>query len=158
MYFLVEHVQRQICLFRNWWTGLLVSKHEPPCLTDTDNMNISYWFCIDIHQHCFNLAGSLWNASWVVCLHLKPCGSSRRPSVQSRRGDERPVWRAHSERHCQVWKMTLLRLYRYHGSCQRGWKTPPAFMILCHSQLGLYMRESWWENQTESRVLSLLLD
>ncbi|ROI15327.1 hypothetical protein DPX16_12879 [Anabarilius grahami] len=32
----------------------------------------------------------------------QPCGYSRRPSVQTRRGDERPVWRAHSERHCQT--------------------------------------------------------
>ncbi len=60
---------------------------------------------------------------------------------------------AHSERHCQAWKMTLLRLYRYHGSCQRGWKTPVAFMILCHSQLGLCLCGAWWENQTEARVV-----
>ncbi len=99
LYFLVEHIHCQICLFRNRWAHLLARKHEPPCLTDTDNMNISYWFCINIHKHCFNHAGSLWNASWVVCVNLKlvwslrqPCGCSRRPSVQSTRGDERPVW------------------------------------------------------------------
>lgn len=93
------HVHLLYFLFRNRWAHLLARKHEPPCLTDTDNMNISYWLCINIHKCCFNHAGSLWNASRVVCVNLKlvwrlrqPCGCSRRPSVQSTWGDERPVW------------------------------------------------------------------
>ncbi len=96
--FLVEHIHCQICLFRNRWAHLLARKHEPPCLTDTDNMNISYWFCINIHKHCLIMQGAsgmhhelfVWISSLLefeTALWLQ-----QRPSVQSTRGDERPVW------------------------------------------------------------------